>query len=222
MRCVTTMKITDKKELVKLISFLAMGDGSVHKNGGSKNCVFSMSLVEDHKDFLEWVKGIIENVTSSIFVEYNREPPRKNIIKIQSKTHPFFNDIRDRIYIDSYKSIDPHALKLLDWQALAILYMCDGCLGKSKNAKGYDCITTTLNLCRLSYGDQLLLKKALKEKLDLEWNIVKTNSKYYTLRLRMKDFDKFMEGIKPYMFDSFMYKMYFRTVNPSSEGDDIV
>lgn len=216
------MKITDKKELVKLVSFLVMGDGSVHKNGGSKNCVFSMSLVEDHRDFLEWVKKVIENITSSIFVECKAEPPRRNLIKIQSKTHPFFNAIRDRIYVGSYKSIDPHALKLLDWQSLAILYMCDGCLGKSKNGKGYDSFTTTLNLCRLSYGDYMLLKKALKDKLDLEWNIVRTNRKYYSLRLRMKDFDKFMEGVAPYIFESFKYKLYLRTTNPLKEGGDIV
>lgn len=214
------MKITDKKELVKIISFLTMGDGSVHKNGGSKDCVFSISLVEEHLDFLEWVKGVIENVTSCTLMYYKRESPRKNMYKVQSKTHPFFNDIRDRVYVGTYKSIDPHALKLLDWESLAILYMCDGCLGRNKNSP--NSFTTTLNLCRLSYGDMLLLKKALKEKLDLEWNVVKTNTKYYTLRLRMKDFDKFMKGISPYVFESFKYKVILRTTDPSTEGGDIV
>lgn len=214
------MKITDKKELVKIISFLTMGDGSVHKNGGSKNCVFSMSLLEEHRDFLEWVQGVVNNITSSILIEYKREAPRRNLLKVQSKTHPFFNAIRDRIYVGNYKSVDVHALKLLDWEALAILYMCDGCLRENKTKPGN--FTTTLNLCRLSYGDMLLVKKALKDKLGLEWNVVKTNRKYYTLRLRMKDFDKFMEGIAPYVFESFKYKLCLRTTNPSKEGGDIV
>lgn len=213
------MKISDKKELVKLISFLTMCDGSVHKNGGSKNNVFSMSQTEEHKDFLLWVKDIVENITSCGISLYERELPRKNMYKVQSLSHPFFNDIRDRVYVDNYKSIDPHALKLLDWQALAIMYMCDGCLGANKTSNSF---TTTLNLCRLSYGDQLMLKKVLKEKLDLEWNVVKTGGKYHTLRLRMKDFDKFMQGIEPYVFDSFKYKLKLRTTNPSHEGDEIV
>lgn len=213
------MKITDKKELVKIISFLVMGDGSVHSNGGTKNCVFSMSMVEKHLDFITYVKDVIDNVTSSRIMFSEREAPRQNMYKVQSLSHPFFNDIRERIYVDSYKSIDPHALKLMDWQCLAILYMCDGCLGKNG---GKESFTTTLNLCRLSYGDLLLLKKTIKDKFDLEWNVVKTNRKYYTLRLRMKDFDKFMKGIAPYMFESFNYKLYFRTTGPSQEGGDIV
>lgn len=213
------MKITDKKELVKIISFMAMGDGSVHSNGGSKNCVFSMSMVEKHLDFITYVKSVLDNVTSSKVMYTKRELPRQNIYKVQSLSHPFFNSIRERIYVDSYKSIDPHALKLMDWQCLAILYMCDGCLGKFPDK---ECFTTTLNLCRLSYGDFLLLKNTIKEKFDLEWNIVKTGNKYYTLRLRMKDFDKFMQGIAPYIFESFKYKLYLRTTNPSIEGDEIV
>jgi hypothetical protein len=69
-------------------------------------------------------------------------------------------------------------------------------------------------MCRLSYGDQLLLKKAIKENLDLEFNVVKTGNKYYTLRLRSKDLEKFMNGIKPYVLDSFQYKLYFSDDKP--------
>lgn len=209
------MKITDKKQLVKLISYLAMSDGSIHKNGGSKNNVFSMAQTEEHLDFIEWVEGIVGNVTSSTKYLTMREEPRKNIWKLQTKTHPFFNDLRDRIYTGKYKGIDPHALKLLDWEALAVLYMCDGCLGRNK-AKA-NSFTTTLNMCRLSYGDQLMLKKALKDVLDLEWNVVRTGKKYWALRLRMKDFDKFMAGIEPFILDSFKYKMEIRTVSPLHE-----
>lgn len=213
------MKIEDKKQLVKLLSFLAMGDGSVHKNGGTKHNVFSFSATEDHLDFVEWVKAVVENVTSCSYSLTKRDAPRRNIYKLQSMTHPFFDDLRDRIYTDSYKGIDPHALKLLDYEALAILYMCDGCLGKYVHpATGSISYTTTLNLCRLSYGDLLLLKKALKDKLDLEWNVVKINRKYYTLRLRAKDHNKFMEGILPYMQESFMYKVDFRTTSPRDMG----
>lgn len=212
------MKITDKKELVKLLSYLVMGDGSVHNNGGTKNCVFSISATEDHEDFILWCKRVVENVTSSKVCLQDREPPRRNLFKLQTLSHPFFNDLRERIYVDSYKSIDPHALKLMDWQAIAILYMCDGCLGKHVREGGAVSFTTTLNLCRLSYGDQLLLKKAIKDKLGLEWNVVKTGGKYYTLRLRAKDHNKFMEGVEPYILDSFKYKLDFRTTSPRDMG----
>lgn len=213
MGCVTTMKIEDKKRLTKLVSFLVMGDGSVYKNRGVGNCLFSLSVTEDHEDFIEYAKSILDNITSSKVLLYKRDYPCKNMLKLYTPVHPYFNSIRDRIYIDSYKSIDHHALKLLDFEALAILYMSDGCLGKYVKdgiIKGY---TVTLNLCRLSYGDFFILKKALKELLDLEFNIVKTGGKYFTLRLRSKDFNKFFEGITPYILPSFMYKVDFRTIN---------
>ena len=176
-----------------------------------------MSMVEKHLDFMQYVKEVIDNVTSCRLMFNAKEAPRQNQYKVQSLSHPFFDSLRERIYVDNYKSIDPHALKLMDWQCLAILYMCDGCLGATGK-----CFSTTLNLCRLSYGDFMLLKKSLKDTFDLEWNIVKTNRKYYTLRLRMKDFDKFMQGIAPFMFESFNYKLCLRTTNPSTEGDEIV
>lgn len=209
------MKITDKKELRKLTSFIAMGDGSIHPNGGSKECVFSFSQVAEHEDFVLWVQGVLSNITRCNLSYVEREAPRRDIYKLQTVSHPYFTKMRDRMYYGKYKSIDHHALKLLDWEALAILYMCDGSLGESLDPSGSYRYTTTLNMCRLSYGDYLLLKKALKTNLDLEWNIVRTNRKYFTLRLRMKDFDKFMEGISPYIFDSFLYKVRLRTTSPS-------
>lgn len=222
MGCVTTMKIKDKKDLVKLLSFITMGDGSVYRNKGMGNCLFSFSQTSDHEDFVKLVAAIVSNIAPAKIVKEGREAPRKDMLKVYTPVHPFFNKLRDRIYVDAYKSLDEHALKMLDFEALAILYMCDGCLGKSKNSHGAISRTVTLNLCRLSYGDQLLLKKALKEKLDLEWNVVKTGGKYHALRLRMKDYDKFMLGILPYMLDSFNYKLEIRTVSPEQSGGDIV
>lgn len=64
----------------------------------------------------------------------------------------------------------------------------------------------TLNLKRLSYGDQFILKKALKDNLDLEWNINK-NGKYFYLTLRTKDHKKFFKEIEPFITNSFKYKI---------------
>lgn len=222
MRCVTTMKITDKKQLTKILSFITMSDGSVYRNRQAGNCTFSMSLLEDNLDFITYCKEVIENITSCKMHKVERESPRKNLYRIFTPVHPFFNTLRDRIYVGDYKSLDKHALKLLDFEALAILYMCDGCLGKYEKDGKVISHTVTINMCRLSYGDQLLLKNTIKKNLDLEFNVVRTGKKYFTLRLRSKDHNKFMNGILPFMFKSFLYKVDFRTVNPSSEGDDIV
>ena len=63
---------------------------------------------------------------------------------------------------------------------------------------------------RLSYGDQLFMKKAFKDTFDIEFNINqgKTNGKtYYYLRLRTKDVKTFMNGIRPHVLPSFHYKL---------------
>lgn len=226
MGSVETMKTLNKKELVKLISYMVMGDGGLYKSGTCVNASFAMNMKADHLDYVEFCKEVLEQVTSCSITERKVEGNRKPQVRLQSKTHPFLTTIRDRIYTDAYRGIDPHALKLLDAQALAILYMCDGSLvvaapGGKRGSVSPE-YTVTLNMKRLSYGDQFILKKALKDKLDLEWNINRQNT-YYYLRLRSKDIDKFMEMTAPHVLPSFQYKIKecFRVVSPQ-EGGDIV
>jgi hypothetical protein len=96
-------------------------------------------------------------------------------------------------------------LTLLDAQALAIIYMADGsCVydKRSPNAKP----NVTLNTKGFSYGDNWLLKKEIKEKLNLEFNIQRQNN-YWYLRLRSKDFEVFIDMIRGFVTPSFSYKL---------------
>lgn len=198
-------KITDKKELMKLCSFIIMGDGGVYKRKDSKNYQFIMNMIKDNEDYINYCKDILENITSCRLVErkdYNTDnSTRKPQLRLESRIHPFFTTLHDRIYTEKYKGLDPHAFKLFDWECLAILFMCDGCGCYKNKYKDY-----SLNLKRLSYGDQLFLKKQLKDKLDLEWNINK-NGKFYYLRLRSCDYEKFENNISQYILPSFKYKI---------------
>ena len=130
------------------------------------------SIIKDNEDYINYCKNILENITSCRLVErkdYNTDnSTRKPQLRLESRVHPFFTTLHDRIYTEKYKGLDPHAFKLFDWECLAILFMCDGCGCYKRGYKDY-----SLNLKRLSYGDQLFLKKQLKDKLDLEWNINK-------------------------------------------------
>lgn len=191
----------NKKELTKVASYLAMSDGCIYLAKDAKNAQFVLSMIEDNEDFIDKYKAVLEHITT-INKRKRKESKGKDMFEIKSRRHPFFTKLRKRIYFGSYKGIDPHALTLLDAEALSILYMCDGCLYMCRGTSP----SVTLNLKRLSYGDQFILKKALKEKLDLEWNINK-HGKYYCLRLRNKDVGKFMEMVSPYMCESFSYKL---------------
>lgn len=216
--------IKDKKELVKLISYMVMGDGGLYITGGCKNAKFIMNMVKENEDYVLLCKDVLENITGCRIYErgdYNTDGcNRKPQLRLESRAVPFLTKIRDRVYTGKYKGIDPHALKLLDWEALSILYMCDGSMviDKPNVKKGLvnPSYNITLNLKRLSYGDLFILKKALKEKLDLEWNINRQNQFHY-LRLRCKDVDKFMEGVSDFVTPSFQRKIKedFRVVSPS-------
>ncbi len=203
------MRITDKKQLIKLVSFMIMGDGGVYNYTKAGNARFIMNMVRANEDYVLYCKDILENITSCKLTEVQKEGNRQQQLRLETKAHPLFSKLRDRIYVMNYKSIDNHSLKLLDYEALAFLYMSDGCLYKDFRPN-IGMVTPsyniTLNLKRLSYGDQLILKKALKDKLDLEFNINRQNN-YYYLRLRTKDIPKFIEGITPYILPSFLYKV---------------
>lgn len=213
----------DKKQLTKLLTYFTLGDGGVYYSGN--NCRFVMNMLEANRDYVEWVSSVLNEVTEAkIRVVKDEREGRKPTLNITTKTHPTFTTLRDRIYTDNYKGLDPHSLKLLDFEALSILYMCDGSLytEKPNPKKGLvsESYNVTLNMKRLSYGDQFILKKALKDNLGLEWNIIR-HGKYFFLRLRGKDVQKFMLGVAPYIKPSFSYKL-IRTVSPVLTGDDIV
>lgn len=197
---------TNRMELTKALSFATMGDGGVYYGG--KNCYFAMNILEKNRDYAELIQKLIEdNLTSCRIKVVEKEPPRQTQVNLLSKTHPFFTTLRERIYVGLYKSVDVHALKCLDYEALSFLYMSDGSFCKDKRTKSGEAgRKITLNMKRLSYGDQFLLKKALKEKLNLEWNIHKNSHRYY-LALRAKDVDTFLEGISPFVCPSFSYKL---------------
>lgn len=210
------MKITDKKELMKLASFIIMGDAGVYYPKNGKNAYFAMNMIQKNEDYIDFCKDVISNITNVNKREVIKDVSRQNQYNISSKTHPFFSKLRERIYNEDtrYKGLDWHAMKLLDFQALAILFMSDGSAQKYLRPDigmvNYS-YRVTLNMKRLSYGDTVLLKKVLKDKLDLEFNVNKQKKPrggyYYYLALRVKDAKKMMDGIRPFVFESFQYKV---------------
>ena len=205
MRSVETMrKIKNKKELTKLVAYMTMGDGGVYSYKANKHAYFVMNTIQDNEDYVLLCKNILENITTTSIYNTSKEGNRRNQYRLQTKQHPFFSTLRERIYTENYKGIDPHYLKLLDYEALSFLYMSDGSCVKDKRTN--NSYNVTLNMKRLSYGDLFLLKKALKDTLNLEWNINRQNN-YYYLRLRAKCIPTFMKNIEPFIVPSFKYKL---------------
>lgn len=209
MGCVTTM---DKKQLVKLISAFAMADGGLYRRSENGNAYFMMNMLSCHQDYISWVEETLKELTGTTKSEV-KNPYKRPQTRLSSKTHPTLTKIHGRIYRDcGYKGLDEHHVKNIDWEMLAIFYMADGSLyWREPKKEGHSpLINIMLNMKRLSYGDQWFLKKSIKDNLGIEFNINKHFSKgktYYMLRLRNKDAQMFFDGIRPYMVDSFHYKL---------------
>lgn len=223
------MSISDKKQLVKLISYMATFDGGLYvrspkdRPNNRVNAQFIMNMRKENLDYVEWVADTVRNLTGVIVEDrpdyntdgYNRSPQ----VRLYSRRHPELTRIRNRIYTpDNKKVIDPHMLKMMDAEALAIIFMADG--GSSLDIRWKrPYAEISLNTKGFSYHDNMALSKAIYDKLDIRTSINRHRN-YYYLRVKSKDIRKFVDTVEPYVLPSFRYKL--ERLAPALQGDDIV
>lgn len=218
MRCATTMiQIQDRKRLTKLVSYIILSGGSLYYI--NKECYYTLSASLRYEEFGEWIVEILQNITKTKIMSeevYNKI----GFLRITTNPHPFFTTLRKRMYTRNRLTIDPHTLRLLDYEALSLIFMGRGQLRfNTKNNPYFYFVSGDF-----SYGDLFLFKKYLKDILDLEWNICGLNGSL-ELRCKNKSLNKLMENIAPYIFPSFQYKLLeqYRTKGPEMpSGGDIV
>ena len=114
----------NEKQLSKLLYYFTSFDGGVYPSGN--NCRFVMNMREENMDYINWVEKTINEFTSTSKHQVVQRGNRKPLISLVSKTHPKFSVIRERLYIDGKKVLDPHQLTLFDAETLAIIFMTDG------------------------------------------------------------------------------------------------
>lgn len=200
------------KYLTKIVAASLLGDGSVGIFPTYKNAVYRQPKRIDHKDYAEWLGDKLSTLTR---VRYNEFEPKSQFngqrqIMLTTMAHPFYTTFRERMYPNDHKVVDPHYLTLLDWEFLAIWFQEDGSTGYYKHKNGSTYINTVLCSQSFSYGDNHLLRKALSEKLGLDWNVASDRSggkQKWFLKLRSSDIEKFMCSVEPYIVDSFKYKI---------------
>lgn len=175
----------------------------------NNKCRFIINMREANRDYLEWIQETIQNFTSATIKErkdyntdgFNREPQ----LRLESATHPVFAKIRERVYIDGHKVIDPHMLTMMDTETLAIMFMADGgskIERRTKKPTAY----FSLNTKGFSYADNQALSKAIYEKTSIRSTVHRHNA-YYYLGIPQKDSALFYETVKPFVLPSFQYKL---------------
>lgn len=219
----------NKQELTKLISAFMLGDGCLRKWNARPNlpAAYYLSQVDRHKDYVEWQQSVLEQLTGTTLRHYDASLKdgvnRQGYYRLESKPHPFLETIRERWYHDGRKTISLHDLKQLDWQMLAIWYMDDGYKLVSSNKYHHgnvflctDCFTE---------AEVTLLQKIIYTNLGVAMDIrqrgtKKDGTRIYRLVARNAQAEKFIEGVTPFIFESFSYKI--RTESPAVAGGDIV
>jgi hypothetical protein len=210
----------DEKYITKIIAASLLGDGSVGYNK-TKYPSFEIRILTEHKDHLDYLASVIEPLTKCSwyerpahdFVQNGKTYHRKTQTRLRTSAHPFFKPFRDRMYPLGHKIVDPHYLKLLDWEFLAVWYMQDGHLSAYTNKKNNKLHYFQLGLATnsFSYADNHFLRIQLKERLDLDFSVnIHTNTsgtRGYKLKLNSQQIDYFCENVKPYIQPSFEYKI---------------
>lgn len=214
-RSATIMSYTDKKQIVKLISYMATFDGGIYlpnpkgKSNKNVNAHFIMNMRAENRDYLEWVKEALDTFTSAKIEDrpdYNKDGfNRAPQLRLQSRRHPFLTKIRNRVYIDRHKVIDPHMLKLMDAEALAIIFMADGgsCLDKRWDTPH---ARLSLNTKGFSYNDNMAISKSIYDKFGIRSTVCRHN-KYYYINIKAADNMLFINTVAPYIKKSFLYKL---------------
>lgn len=200
---------TMSKELNKRLYYFSTFDGGLYVTGKCVNARFIMNMRAENNDYIEKVKQTLEEMKIGVRLydrkDYNTDGcVRSPQVRLESASHPVLTKIWERVYLEGRKVIDPHMLTMMDAEALAIIFMADG--GRSVDKRCNATPSYKLHTKGFSYGDNWLLKKALKESLDLEFNINR-HGKYWFLSLRTKDSAKFEELVSPYVLPSFNYKL---------------
>lgn len=213
----------DRKELTKYIVAFTYGDGYLDSDKSKRYSRFQANNLELNRDYVEWRANILSKLTEVTIKEVKdirKDYNRQKVLSTCTRQHPLYSKVRSRLYLNGRKVIDPHYLKLFDWETLAILYMDDGslrCVKQNYKGKEYRNYYPNIATCNLTYYDNLALKNIIKEKLNIEFNVNrhstnKNGEQTYILVLQANSRDKFFDGIKPFILPSFEYK-----INPNAE-----
>jgi hypothetical protein len=223
--------ITDSKVLTKYIWAFTLGDGCLYvanrKNRPNlnMNASFECNQVLETEEYSLWRADILSNITPvNLYLKTKHEreyldaheqskiTPESTQISTKTNTHPMFTTIRNRMYLNGHKVIDPHYLKLLDWETLAIFYQDDGSLSIKSVREKYQYWTVALSTEGFSYGDNILLQRAIKDKFDILFRLVghpnKNGELHYRLQLqRQNEVDIFLNGVEKFIKPCFQYKI---------------
>ena len=178
---------------------LILGDGNLSKPGGPKaNSSLRVQHGQKQLFYNKWLDKEFKSINSTLDIyqpkgTYGNTP----MSRMCTKTCLDFTDFFYKAYTPK-KSISKNWLQEISTLSLAIWYQDDG-------------YRNMLNTQGFTKTDLTILKEVLKEKFNLNCNIIeyfKNNKTYYVINFLGKELDKFNKLIKPHLLPEFYYKLY--------------
>lgn len=194
-----------------------LGDVAVVKKGPQHRLSFTHNTVQlaymEHKQKVLGDLGLsrIQHTTSkaheiSIFIsgEYQKHVVKEtNGLIYHSIVHPYFTELRSRLYPNNKKTISDWWLQQVTPISLAYWIMDDGFADFSDNS-----YVIRISTYCYSYDEHLLLQEFLNDCFGIELQLQKVaRGSGWICRLRTDDSKRLRDIIAPYIIDSMRYKI---------------
>lgn len=212
------------KEQKSILLALCIGDGCLRKpNKGSVQLEIGHSIKQ--LEYCTWKRDLVYSILGGI------KPPKisMKLVKLKKygeyqacrfvKTHPYFKELRNKLYCNGVKRITEDILDMLTIQGLAIWYMDDGSFYKKDNEDGTKSICFDLRISTdcFSKEENEMIVDYLYNTYGVKFYVFKYHPEHnggaWILRARREGAIKFINLIKPYVIPSMQYKIEYKTNN---------
>jgi len=198
----------NKKEFKGAVIGMVLGDGSLARiQRGMKHSYLTIGHSDKQKDYaihkskiLEWLTSVHVAKHTALYVRKDGTNPI--VTTVRTKTHPMYTKLRDRFYYQDRKTVTEHLMKMLTPMGIALWYQDDGCFAYHG---GYQ--EVYLNTQGFNLAENELMSRHLQKRFGLQIRVNRAQGKYYCLRLRRKDRQKFIDLVSPFISECMKYKV---------------
>jgi len=210
--------------IVKTVHASILGDGYFYKvdqDNPKANTHYMLKQLSTHRDYVEWMANLLEDVTR---VTLNIDPAYtdsrgykcKEQLILKTMRNPMYKKMYNELYVPQdnthIKRLNDSYLKLLDWADLAMLYMDDGWLDVHPCKTKEDYVRASIATHCFTYEENVKLSKLLLERFGIVSGVKDHKQKSgmikHYLVMTKDDGKRFLDGVRPFIFDSFNYKLY--------------
>lgn len=215
----------ENKEFIKIVHASILGDGYFYKvdqNNDRANTHYMLKQISVHADYVEWMASYLEQLTSVTITKVasridDRGYNCSEQLVLKTMRHPTYKKMYNRLYQPvgntHVKRLDSHYIELFDWQTLAIMYMDDGWIDVAENKTKENYVRLSIATHCFTYFENKVLRDLIAERFNIHCDVKQHKQKngtvLYYLNFKKDNAKLFIDGVKPFIFKSFNYKLEY-------------